>query len=142
MYHDEFTEAKIKKTIQFITIAFLLFAFTDSVWLESPPKINSYTNLVESVIVIGLALLFFEKTMVRHKNIKLSKIPMFVATVGIVMYLTGTVLLFLTTNYFIALNDEFNLRLIYLVSAVLLLLLAALLSRAFLLVRPTDTPPR
>ena len=61
---------------------------------------------------------------------------MFVATVGIIIYLTGTILLFLTTNYFIALNDEFNLRLIYLVSAVLLLLLAVLLSRAFLLVRP------
>ncbi|NVO85675.1 hypothetical protein [Hymenobacter terrestris] len=142
VYHEEFTETKIKKTIRYAAVAFLLFAFIDSIWLEKPPRINSYTNLFESILIIGLALLFFEKIMVRHKQLKLSRVPMFVATVGIVIYLAGTVLLFLTTNYFIVLNDEFNLRLMYLVSSVLLLLLAVLLSRAFLLVRPTETPLR
>ncbi|NVO30476.1 hypothetical protein [Hymenobacter lapidiphilus] len=142
VYHNEFIETNIKKTIRYVAVAFLFFAFIDSVWLESPPRINSYTNLVESIMIIGLALLFFEKIIVRDKQPKLLRTPMFVATVGIVIYLSGTVLLFLTTNYFIVLNDEFNLRLIYLVSSVLLLLLAVLLSRAFLLVRPTETPLR
>ncbi|SDY07681.1 hypothetical protein [Hymenobacter psychrophilus] len=139
IYHDEFVDIKIKQNIKIAASIFMLFALIDSGWLEGLQRINSYTNLMESIIVIYLALLFLDKNIIQLGRTRIHLIPMFVATAGIIIYLSGTIVLYLVTNYFIALNDEFHMRLIYLFSSASLLLLSVLLSRAFLLVRPVET---
>ena len=136
IYREEFIDRTTRQRIRITSVIFAFFAIIDSIWLEGFQQINSYTNLAESIIVISLSFLFFEKTITQKRKTDIHRIPMFVATVGIVIYLSGTVVLYLTTNYFITLNDEYNTRLMYLISSVLLLLLSLLLSRAFLLAKP------
>ncbi|MFD2786044.1 hypothetical protein [Hymenobacter rubripertinctus] len=134
IYHDEFIDKKAKQHIRILAAIFLLFAFIDSLWLEGFDKINSYTNLVESVFIIGLSFLFFERIAIQKRQIPIQKIPLFVATVGIVIYLSGTIILYLTVNHFIVFNDEYNARKIYLFNSLLVLLLAITLFRSFLLI--------
>lgn len=134
VYHDEFTGKSVKRRIRILTGCFLLFAVLDSVWIEGFHSINSYTNLAESAIIISLGILFFERVIADNVQ-QAQKIPLFVATVGILLYLSGTVLLYLATNHFIALNDEYNTRLMYLFNSALMFLLALIFSRAFFLAR-------
>ncbi|SET72727.1 hypothetical protein [Hymenobacter actinosclerus] len=136
IYYDEFTDTHIKQRIKAVLLFFAAFSIIDSLWLEGLQRINSYTNLAESTIVISLGLVFLDKNVIQKERTHIHLIPMFVATAGIIIYLSGTVLLYLTTNYYITLNDEYNARLMYLLGSALLLLLAMLLSRAFWLVRP------
>ncbi|WP_139924026.1 hypothetical protein [Hymenobacter sp. DG01] len=135
VYHDEFNSKKTKRWIRILTVCFLIFAAVDSFWIEGFDSINSYTNLVESIIVISLGILFFEHIISKSNHQQIQKIPMFIATVGILLYLSGTVLLYLVTNNFIASNDEYSTRLMYLLNSILLLLLAIIFLRAFFLAR-------
>ena len=136
VFYDEFIDRKTRNAIKYLSILFILFSLIDSLYIEGFHQINSYTNLAESTIIIALSLLFFEKSIVTRRKTRFQKIPMFIATIGIILYLSGTVVVYLTTNYFISTNDEYNARLMYLISSALLLLLSVLFCRAFLLVRP------
>lgn len=136
IYYDEFKARRIRRYIRIIAVFFLVFATLDSFWLEGFHQINAYTSLLESIIIIGLGLLFFERILIRNRYTSLFRIPMFASTIGIMLYLSGTIVLFLISNDLISKNDEYSSRLLYLASSCLLLLMALLFSRAFLLVRP------
>ncbi|WP_226266140.1 hypothetical protein [Hymenobacter pini] len=134
IYHTEFKHKRAKKIIRILAITFLIFAAVDSFYLEGFSRINSFTNLLESIIVTGLALLYFERTLIRRRNTQLQRVPLFIATIGIIMYLSGTVVIYLATNHFIDTNDEYGARLIFLLNSALIFTLALLFARAFLLV--------
>ncbi|RSK36152.1 hypothetical protein [Hymenobacter metallilatus] len=136
VYHDEFVDEKTKRSIRILAVVFVLFAALDSFWLEGFTRINSYTNLAESVIIISLGLLYFERVLIGRRRTQIQQIPLFVATIGIILYLSGTVVLYLATNHFIQVNDEYSARLMYLINSALVLMLGLLFSRAFLLVKP------
>lgn len=136
VYHDEFVDERTKRAIRILAVAFLTFAIVDSVWLEGFGQINSYTNLAESISVISLGLLYFERILIGRRRTQLQQVPLFVATIGIILYLSGTVVLYLATNHFIHLNDEYSARMMYLINSALVLMLAVLFTKAFLLVKP------
>lgn len=136
VYHDALNRPKQQKIIRGLAVAFILFALLDSFYLEGFQQINSYTNLVESILIMGLILAYFEEAAFSQHQKHLLQLPLFVASIGILLYLAGTVTVFLFTNRFITTNDELHTRLIYLLSSVLVFLLALLLTRAFYLVRP------
>jgi len=84
---------------------------------------------------------YFEKYMSASYTSKSQATPLFVASIGIMIYLSGTIALYLTTNHFIALNDEYSTRILFLVSAGLLFILSALFVKAFTLVKPVQHAP-
>lgn len=140
VYHDEFTSIIIKRRIRIVGVLFLCFALVDSFWLEGFHQINSYTNALESTLIIAIALIYFELHILKYPKITALQKPMFIASIGIIFYLAGTVFVHLITNYLIAANDEGNARLAYLISSILLLVLSILFSRAFWLARQKKTP--
>ncbi|MCA8829112.1 hypothetical protein [Hymenobacter pini] len=136
VYHDEFTNSIIKRRVRLVAVIFLAFAVVDSFWLEGFQQINAYTNLIESFLIITLALIYFEIHILRRQRIAALRKPMFVASIGIILYLAGTIVLHLVTNHLIAANDEGDARIVYLISSFLLFLMVTLFSRAFWLARP------
>ncbi|MBT2556589.1 hypothetical protein J7E24_02235 [Hymenobacter sp. ISL-91] len=136
VYYDEFKSNSTKLSIRIITIFFIIFAVIDSFFLEGFSQINSYTNLVESIIIIFLGLLFFERALIRTHRAQLLRTPMFVVTIGIIIYLSGTIILYLITNNPYLSTSEYNSRLLYLIGSCFLGIMALLFCRAFLLVHP------
>lgn len=136
IYYDEFRARRIRRYILIATVFFMFFAALDSFWLEGFHQINAYTSLLETIIIIGLGLLFFERALIRRRHTSLFRLPMFVATIAIMLYLAATVVMYLITNNFSATYNEYENRILYLVNSFSLILMTALLSRAFLLVRP------
>ncbi len=136
VYYDEFKSRSTKLAIRIIAVFFMIFAAIDSFILEGFHQINSYTNLLESILIIFLGLLFFERALIKTHRTQLLKTPMFVATIGIIIYLSGTVTLYLISNNSYLSTSEYNSRILYLISACFLLLMSLLFCRAFWLVRP------
>ncbi|TGE08058.1 hypothetical protein [Hymenobacter fodinae] len=137
VFHDAFNRPKQQKIIRGLTVAFIVFALLDSFYLEGFQQINSYTNLAESILITGLILAYFEEVIFSQHHARLLHLPLFNASIGILLYLAGTITVFLFTNQFIATNDELHTRLVYLLSSVLVFILALLLTRTFYLVRPS-----
>ncbi|WP_210115972.1 hypothetical protein [Hymenobacter wooponensis] len=136
VFHDALPHRRQQKTIHILMAGFIIFALLDSFYLEGFQQINSYTNLAESILVTGLILSYFEEAAFSQKHSHLLRTPLFVASIGILLYLAGTVTVFLFTNHFITTNNELYARLIYLISSTLVFVLALLLTRAFYLVQP------
>jgi multisubunit Na+/H+ antiporter MnhG subunit len=134
IFHDVLNRPKQQVIIRSLAVLFTAFALADSFILEGFSQINSYTNLLESTLITGLILAYFEEAVFLQQHTHLLQLPLFVASIGILLYLAGTVTVFLFTNHFISTNDELHARLIYLVSSALVFVLALLLTRAFYLV--------
>ena len=113
---------------------FAAFAAFDSFWLEGLARLNTYTIALESFVVTLLALLYLEKQLRTGSAVPLLRRPLAVASIGIVLYLAGTVSVYMASNYYIGSNDGRGLSLLYLSNSLLLLLYAGLLSVAFTLV--------
>ncbi|QJX47671.1 hypothetical protein HMJ29_12250 [Hymenobacter taeanensis] len=139
VFRDNMKPSPKRRLVNGLALFFIVFAVFDSFYLEGFDQINSYTNLLESLLVTGLILQYFEEVVFSQHRTDLLRIPLFVASIGILLYLAGTVTVFLFTNHLIMHNDELHARLVYLLSSALVFIMALLLTRAFYLVRPAVT---
>lgn len=136
VYHDNAKKLKQRQIIRWMMLAFVCFAFADSFFIEGFNQINSYTNLFESIIVTILILAYFEEAIFIHHEYNLLKAPLFITSIGVLLYLAGTVMLYLFSEHLIRTNDLHTYRAFYLFSSFLFFVLAMLLTRAFYLVKP------
>lgn len=117
-------------------VVFIVFGLLDSFFLEGFQQLNTYTNALESLLVTALVLMYFEHLL--HKpNLtpRLSQEPTFTANVGIVVYLMGTVVLYLILNNYILRNDADMIYRIFTLNMLMQLILSTLLARTFWLAR-------
>ncbi|MBX0292009.1 hypothetical protein K3G63_16275 [Hymenobacter sp. HSC-4F20] len=130
-----FTGSQYAKYFPALQWGYAAFALLDSFYLEGFAKLNSYTNGLESFLCIGLALLFFEEYLRRSKVPSPAQDPAFISNCAILIYMTSTVTTYLFLNRFIALNDAHSVYRIFFINLVMLLILSAALTFAFLLAR-------
>lgn len=128
---------RVRKWLPALVTVFLAAAVLDSLVLEGLEQLNSYTIALESFLGILLVLLYFEQEVNNHSPTPLLKRPLLVASIGIVLYLAGTVTIYLASNSFV--NDKVGMSLLYTVNSVLLLVLAALLTCSFRLAGTLST---
>jgi hypothetical protein len=55
---------------------------------------DTYTHVAQSVILIGAAVAYFEQTLRELRNIDLSEDPIFMVSVGSILYYAGTLMVF------------------------------------------------
>lgn len=110
---------------------FLAFAALDSLVLEGLAQLNSYTIALESFLGILLVMLYFEQEIRHLAPANPHRRPILLAGTGIVLYLAGTVSIYLGSNAFLQTDDGAGMSLLYSINSVLLLTLAAFFTRAF-----------
>ena len=116
---------------QWLLGSFLAFAALDSLWLEGLAQLNSYTIALESFLGILLVLLYFEQEIRHLVPANNQRRPLLIAGTGIVLYLAGTVAIYLGSNAFLQTDDRVGMSLMYSINSILLLVLAAFFTRAF-----------
>lgn len=84
---------------RYVFLFFLLFAFVDAVWLSSIYSFNSYSSGLESLILIFCVLTFFYKTLLELKIKNLIKDPLIWISIGVLLYFSVSLFIFLFTNY-------------------------------------------
>ncbi|MEM9920606.1 MAG: hypothetical protein AAF990_21085 [Bacteroidota bacterium] len=88
-----------ERFFQILIPTFLGFAIIDAFFLNGLYNFNSFARPLASSILLFLALSFFYKTLKELKIKSLEREPLFWLCIGIVIYFSGSLLIFLLTNY-------------------------------------------
>ncbi|MFT3680934.1 MAG: hypothetical protein QM791_11715 [Ferruginibacter sp.] len=86
--------------------AFIILSLFLSAFVQPPVTNNSYSTILESVLLICTSLYFLREVLLLQQVKELHRYPMFWITVGILFYYTGTLLTEGMLNYLISHSIE------------------------------------
>ncbi|UOQ74574.1 hypothetical protein [Hymenobacter cellulosilyticus] len=131
IYYLTLTSLKIRRFIPGLALVFTAFALLDSLYLEGLHQMNAYTHVLQSALLIGLALLYFEQLLTELHVIRLEQDPLFLVSSAVVLYFSGTVLLYVFVNKFSSPADYASHQVIYTLNAMVNLIQYLLFALAF-----------
>lgn len=88
-----------KTFFRLITLFFLCFVAIDMIWLSGINQFNNYSTAIEGLLLIFFSIVFFYKTLKELKIRDLEKEPLFWISTGVLLYFSGSLFIFLFTNY-------------------------------------------
>ncbi|WP_324671757.1 hypothetical protein [Hymenobacter sp. GOD-10R] len=100
MYYLALRRPWHRQLVYGLTLGFAGFAALDAFYLEGLTHFNSYGRAVQSLLLIGFAMLYFEQMLRELRVSRLEQDPLFLASVGLVIYSAGTGMLFVLINNF------------------------------------------
>ena len=74
-------------------------------------QFNTLQRLAESLLVLGLVLLYFYKIIRELVIVHLTREPLFVISVGLLLYFSGNVFIFISSNYVLQHSPELGWKL-------------------------------
>jgi hypothetical protein len=69
-------------------------------------QFNTWQRLAESLLVLGLVLLYFYKIIRELLIVHLTREPLFLVSVGLLLYFSGNVFIFISSNYVLRHSPE------------------------------------
>ena len=114
IYLSTFSEA-VKPYLKAFLIAANVFALLNALLLQPFTSYNSNLLVTVSIILLLLALSYFNRLIREVKYHKLERDPMFWLSAGIIMYYSGTLVLFFLSNQ-VSVSDDPNADLLFLAS--------------------------
>ncbi|OUJ73283.1 hypothetical protein [Hymenobacter crusticola] len=140
MYYLALRRPWHRQLVYWLTLGFIGFAALDAFYLEGLTRYNSYGRAVQSLLLIGFAMLYFEQMLRELRVSRLEQDPLFLASVGLVIYSAGTGMLFVLINNF---NESLSILTLAFDSVFLLnIAFNVLLSFAFLREPATEVSQR
>ena len=106
IYNIEFKGFLPKYLIEGIIIIFVLFSTINFFLIQGFISLNSYQRIIECIVLIIFSLLFFYKTAQELKVKELSKEPMFWFSVGVLLYFSGGLFIFIFSNFLLNFSKE------------------------------------
>ena len=136
MFYHYTGNKKVKRLISITTISFVLLSILFSVFIQPLSVNNTYISILESVLLIAMALYFLRETLLLQQVQTLHRYPMFWISVGILFHYAGNLVIEGMLNYLIAHSMDLARRvyhLSYFIKYILfiLLMIAALCTRSF-----------
>jgi hypothetical protein len=101
------------------TIAFVVLAVLNTIYVQPLSVFNSYARCAEILIILFLALCYVHKLIVNNEQRQLRTFPMFWINTAVVIYFTAGFFLYLVSNNTIGLSPNMN-RAIWMVHGALL----------------------
>lgn len=93
------------RIINWLIIVFVVIAILSAIFLEGLLRFNTYPRALESIMLIFFSLTFFYKTLKELKIKKLEREPVFWINSGVLIYFSGSLLIFIVSNYFFTSDD-------------------------------------
>lgn len=106
IYFFVFRSVNIRRFIMASIILFTVFSIVDVLLGEGIDQMNSYPRVLESGLMITLALLYFSKVFNDLDKVNLERDPMFILSSGIIIYFAGTTMLYSLFNIAMAQSPE------------------------------------
>ncbi|OEK00276.1 hypothetical protein BFP97_01550 [Roseivirga sp. 4D4] len=105
IYKRVFEEVITRRVFNAISIGFLLFAVLNSLFIQPLDVFNSNTITVSSVLYILLSITYFHQLLRGTALLALERTPMFWLNTGVLIYYSGTLLLYVMVNYVAGLGE-------------------------------------
>jgi hypothetical protein len=141
LYYLTLTSTRVRLLLCAAGPIFALFALFDGLYLEGPHQVSAYTHVVQSALLIGLALLYFEQLLNELHVSRLEQDPLFLVSTAVVLYFSGTVLVFVFINKLSDPSDYASQQVMNTLDAMVNLIKYGLFALAFWYAgRPLPTP--
>jgi hypothetical protein len=88
-----------QKDMKILLGFFVLFSVQNAVFLQEIDTFNTYARGLESIIMIALSLLTFNKILVELDTRYPTKQPVFWVNTGVLFYFSGNLVVFVLSNY-------------------------------------------
>jgi hypothetical protein len=98
LYYVALHRISQRRLVAWLTVGFAGFALLDATYLEGLNRFNSYGRAVQSLLLIGFGLLYFEQVLRELRSARLERDPLFLVSAGLILYSAGTGMLFVLTN--------------------------------------------
>lgn len=94
-YYYTFAGSRSRQVVLALLLTFTLGAIVETVWFMDWRVANGpYLHVTQAVLLIGLVLAYFERLLSYPSPVRLMREPMFVVSVGAVLYYAGTVFVY------------------------------------------------
>ncbi len=110
VFRTQLHQKKEQRILLFFFLGFLLFSLIYLVFVHDFSLHNNYHRIVESVFLLFLALWYYFRSIKSLKDRFLEYNPMFWIATGILIYFSGTVFIFLLSNYLRNYTDTLRLN--------------------------------
>ncbi|KAA9332395.1 hypothetical protein F0P96_13050 [Hymenobacter busanensis] len=90
-YYRALPQPRLRQLVRWVAGPFLLLCLADAVWLSGLWKINAYARAVQSALLVSLGLAYFWQMLRELRVVRPEHDPMFLTSVGMILYFTGTV---------------------------------------------------
>lgn len=131
MYYYALQKRLLRQSVVRVLAGFVVFALLDWMWLERGKPMFAYTHTLQSVVLLSFGGLYFYQLARSMPVVRLENDPLFLVTSGIVMYFSGTVLLYVYVLPLISPADELGQHTISLLVSLVSVLQYSLFALAF-----------
>jgi hypothetical protein len=111
MYRRVFWPSAVSRWLPAVVVVFSLVSLFSYTRPDNLLHFNAVQRFAESFLVLGLVLLYFYKVIRELVIIQLEQEPMFWVSVGVLLYFSGNVFIFVSSNYVIQHSETLSLRL-------------------------------
>lgn len=106
VYYISFTRPVFKRGVLAVAVGFVLFCVWNSLYGQDITQMNSVPHVLESVLLIGLAVLYFYQTVNSFAYTFLDRDPVFVLSCSLLIYQAGISMSYAMFNS--ALEESYN----------------------------------
>lgn len=137
IYYYLFKGDKRQKIVIVVSILFVLFALINSLFIQKLLEFNSISRSTEGVLLIVYSTIYFSKLFKEKKIKKLEAEPSVWLNIAVLVYFSGSFLLFGFSNLLLSMNS-YEIKEIWGIHAVFLMIHYSLISIAIWM-KPTPT---
>lgn len=106
IYWTQFDNKLLKKGVLIVSASLLLFSIINSVFIQSIYTFNSNAATLENCVLIFYSLIYFNQLLRAPELSDLGANPMFWINAGVLVYFSGSLIVFLTSNYLIPKSSD------------------------------------
>ena len=108
LYKQLFHKERIKKSINIIILLFFVFKILDITFFTSIQESDTLAMTLESVVMITFGILYFDQVLREMVIPNLEKYPVFWINSGILIYFSGSLFLFLFSDFIFSFSNQIS----------------------------------
>lgn len=121
VYYHAFHALRHRRWLLIGVTLFVLVASFESFYLHGLYGARTYTRISQSILLVGASLVYFEQVLRELRNIRLERDPMFLVSVGVTLYYSGTLMVFVLEDSMHKQQQTNQIWIMYIVESILLI---------------------
>jgi len=127
-----FRQAIVAKYLYIVAIIFVLFAVSNSLFIQHIRTFNTYSRSAEAIIVMVICMYYFKQQFIKEINWAVE--PGFWFVLGLFIYFSSSLTIFIISNVSLALDRYFD-WVMWNIHATMVLIMYLLFSKGFMVCR-------
>ncbi len=110
VYRQVLAPSAVSRGLPVVVALFTAWGLLSYLWPSTLYEFNTTQRFVESLLVLGLVLLYFYKVIRELLIVHLEREPMFWVSLGLLIYFAGNLFIFISSNYVLQRSPALSLR--------------------------------